>query len=423
MEKENEENEEIAEIVFSDHEDELSSSRDVKKDPSVEEAATCGPEQSSSEQVLSLSQSVIFEIDSSNNGGFLGLNLETPKRETPPQEEGEGSTAAATDNKKVQYEDSLRELSTEPDEARQLNRQLQMKLAEYFHNRPIDGGQLRRDRPEEEQLQEYEEYIQILSELKQQLSTASETAQQQAEELRLRSQEKLDKVEEEWEAFMALKQDAAVMALSRRLGKEHAWSKVQSVLAAERLRQNELTKLRLKHFKLRFKIHRLETELRGVSQHGEDPLQVQFEQLQAIMLERKKQAERESEESTKLQKKTSRCLEVLTHTKEKLYWSQMEVQAKRRRLAEVEALVAKKRDLLSQTKLARNNLQRDNRRLKERCGLLGNGDLLRHFEETVDASEQLEKRLEDLKFREAEISFRCGTWRQKPVSPGVDPKL
>uniref|UniRef100_A0A147AXG9 Cilia and flagella associated protein 184 n=1 Tax=Fundulus heteroclitus TaxID=8078 RepID=A0A147AXG9_FUNHE len=440
MEKEDERNEKIAEnnvtgakkedafakIVFSDHE-ESSGSRKVQKEPSVEGAATCGPEQGSglksiSDQLLPHGHNAAFKTDSSTNGGFLGLNPETPKRENPGQEEQEDPAAADPENQKAQHEDALqllRELSAERDEARQLNRQLQIKLAGYFHNGAIDGGRLERDRsgPEGEQLQEYEKCVQILSELKQQLRSASETAQQQAEQLRSQAQEKLDKAEEEWEALMALKRDAAVAALSRRLGKEPARSKVKAVLAAERLRQAELTKLRLKHFKLSFRIRRLEAELREGAEHGEDPLQVQFEQLRADMLERKKQAEKEGEEALKLQKKIAGCLEVLSNMKEKLHWSQAEVQAKRQQLAEVEVMVARKRELLTRTKQDRNGLQRDNQRLKERRGLLQNRDLLRDFEETVDASERLENHLEDLKSKQAELTFRCGKWRQKPEEP------
>ncbi|XP_015248729.1 PREDICTED: coiled-coil domain-containing protein 96 [Cyprinodon variegatus] len=283
-----------------------------------------------------------------------------------------------------------------------------MRLVEYFHNEPIDGGRLQRGRPEEEQLQEYDKNIQILCELKLQLSTASQAAQQEAEELRLQSQEKVDKVEEEWEAFMALKQDVAVKTLSRRLGKDLALSKVRSVLQRERLRENELTKLRRKHFKLRSRICRLEAELHEGRERGEDSLQIQFEQLQAKMLEQRKQAEKEWEESLKLQKKIASCLEVLSNIKEKLYWSQMEVQAKRERLAELEAMVAEKRVLLIQTKQARNQLQRDNQRLKDRRGLLGNRELLWDFEQTLDTSERLEKQLESLKSEQAEITFKCG---------------
>ncbi len=86
----------------------------------------------------------------------------------------------------------------------------------------------------------------------------------------------------------------------------------------------------------------------------------------------------------------------------------MEVQAKRQQLAEVEATVARKRELLTRTKQARNGLQRDNLRLKECRGLLGNRVLLRDFEDTVDASNHLEEQLENLKGRQAEIVFSCG---------------
>lgn len=110
--------------------------------------------------------------------------------------------------------------------------------------------------------------------------------------------------------MVALKQDAAVSALSRRLGKEAARARVQSVLTEEQLRQDELTEARLKHFKLSFRIRRLEAELREREEQRRDPLQIQFEQLQARRLEEKKQAEKQSEELLKLHRKISSSLEV-----------------------------------------------------------------------------------------------------------------
>ncbi len=86
----------------------------------------------------------------------------------------------------------------------------------------------------------------------------------------------------------------------------------------------------------------------------------------------------------------------------------MEVQAKREQLAEMEAMVAKKRDRLTRTKQARNSLQKDNLRLKEHRGLLGNRVLLRDFEETVDSSDHLEKQLEKLKNQQADIVLSSG---------------
>lgn len=117
-------------------------------------------------------------------------------------------------------------------------------------------------------------------------------------------------VENEWRTFVALKQDVAVMVLSRRLGKQAAQAKVESTLAAEQQSQDELIKLRLKHIKLRIKIHRLEAELRDGEEHARDPLHLQFEQLQAERLELKKHTEKQNEESLKMQKKISCSLEV-----------------------------------------------------------------------------------------------------------------
>lgn len=89
--------------------------------------------------------------------------------------------------------------------------------------------------------------------------------------------------------------------------------------------------------------------------------------------------------------------QILSNVKEKLFRSKIEVQTKREQLGKVEAMVARKRDLLTRTRQARNGLQRENLSLKEHRGLLGNRVLLQDFKDTVDVSDQLEKQLEDLK--------------------------
>lgn len=117
-------------------------------------------------------------------------------------------------------------------------------------------------------------------------------------------------VENEWQAFIALKQDVAVSVLSRRLGKQAAQAKVESILATEQLRHDELNKLRLENMKLKIKIHRLEVKLHNRNEHILDPLLVQFEQLQAERRELRKHTEKQNEEGLKIQKKISSSLEV-----------------------------------------------------------------------------------------------------------------
>lgn len=111
---------------------------------------------------------------------------------------------------------------------------------------------------------------------------------------------------------MALKCEATTSALSRRLGIKAAQAKVDSMLAAEQLRQDELIKLRLHNIKLKTRIHRLEARLRDGEELARDPVQVQYERLQAERLQMKKQAEKQNEESLKVERKISSSLEVGT---------------------------------------------------------------------------------------------------------------
>ncbi|XP_049424836.1 coiled-coil domain-containing protein 96 [Epinephelus fuscoguttatus] len=426
------------EMVASDHDEEDSESMKA-----TEEAATSEPEDNSgnefhgvdhmtssegldvkmkevNEQLMSHEESVVFEINSTDGDGPPRLHFETPERQstTPTQEEDEteekGSAAAPAHKEDISNEEYMQlhqKLCEDRNIVSQHHSQLQTKLAEFFRRKAWDDAQLEREMSE--QLLEYERCINILTDLKQQITANMETAQQQTEELRLKSQEKLNKVETEWRAITALKQDVAVAVLSRCLGKEVAQAKVEATLATEKLLQDKLNKLCLKHIKLRIKIHRLETELCEGEGHARDPLQLQFERLQTERLEQKKHTEKQNEECLKMQKKISSSEELLSNVKEKLFWSQMEIQAKREQLATLEAMVATKRDILTRSRQASSGLQRDNLRLKEHRGLRGNRVLMQDFEDSVDASDHRAKHLEDLKCLQAEIVFRCGRWKKK----------
>lgn len=113
----------------------------------------------------------------------------------------------------------------------------------------------------------------------------------------------------EWRAFLALKKKAAVPELSRRLGLQAARAQVDSILEEEQQKQEELVQERLKNIRLNTRIRRLEAALRGWEEQR-DPVQVQFEQLQARRLEQKKQAEKDKERSMKMQQKIRSSLEV-----------------------------------------------------------------------------------------------------------------
>ncbi|XP_034061487.1 coiled-coil domain-containing protein 96 [Gymnodraco acuticeps] len=365
------------------------------------------------EQEKSQKESVVFEINSHDEDGAPRLPLEALERQNTTLKEnkagGEQSCSEDLSSEECMCEDR--------DTTSQRCSLLQGKLAEFFHKKARDDSQVDVVIQVSKELQEYEKYITILTDLKQQLTTNTETSQKQAEELRFISLEKLDKVENEWQSLVALKQEVAVTVLSLHLGKQAAQTKVETALETEKLLQHELIRLRLKNIKLRANIHRLEGELCAREKDAGDPLLLHFDLLQAERLELKKHTEKQNEESLKTQLKISSSLELLSNIKEKLFWSQMEAQAKREQLAMLEATVARGTDFLTRTRHARNSLRRDNLRLREHRGLLGNRVLLLDFEDTVDTSDYMEDQLRDLKCRQAEIVFSCGRWKKKLRQP------
>lgn len=136
-------------------------------------------------QPASHQESVVFDLDvDDHQEGTSGLNLEIPER----GEDEVKQTATPADH--GGYEENLRlhqELNEERDEAVAHGARLQARVAEHLRRNAPDEGRLAT--PEA-----YESHLRLLSEMRRELSEASESAQQQAERLRLRCQEKQEKV-------------------------------------------------------------------------------------------------------------------------------------------------------------------------------------------------------------------------------------
>ena len=187
------EKEDEVEVATSDHDEENSpESLKAAEEPPAEDVFTSEPEEYSghefpavdsnpthgdldvkmnkiSDRPLSHEESVVFEINSNDDEEPPRLHLDTPDTSRSAHEEAqeEENTAAPTHKEDINYDERLQELSEERDKASQHSSQLQMKLAEYFRKKAGDDAQPEMEMPVSEQLQEYEKYINILSDLKQ----------------------------------------------------------------------------------------------------------------------------------------------------------------------------------------------------------------------------------------------------------------
>ncbi|MBN3300670.1 CCD96 protein, partial [Amia calva] len=344
------------------------------------------------------------------------LEPETPQRENHVEEAETVMVEAKEEGPSVNYEEYMeryRELQKEKQKIFQKNGQLQKKLEQYLRRKTGEEVRHEREKPVSDQEQRYIKYMVTTGDLKLQHKQDSESYQQQIEDLRAQSQEKVAQVDSEWKAFVGIKKDVAVLVLSRQLGKQAALSQVEQNQANEQRKEKELVQVRVENIKLMNKTRKLEAMLKAKEELAEGLHLIDFEQLKIENQTYNEKIEERNEELMKLRKKITSTVQVLTHVKEKLQFVQVENQAKKAQLTETQALVANKRDILTRTKRARDNLRIDNLKMRQQCGLRGNETLLRDFEEKVDVSEVLRQRLEMAKRCHADLTLRCAGVKKK----------
>lgn len=193
-----------AETVSSDHEEESSATEKATEEPPVgafdsEEEGIGGNTITTEHLGVHMNEVNVSEINSSDAIGPHRLHPESPEREpTTPAEEADEEDATAfpadTDPSSKQSSQLIQELHMERDRAMEHSYQLQAKLDEYLRKKAGDDPWLGRRVQLPEQHQEYEKYINLLADLKQQLAADLETAEQRTEELRVQCHHKLDEV-------------------------------------------------------------------------------------------------------------------------------------------------------------------------------------------------------------------------------------
>ncbi len=227
-----------------------------------------------------------------------------PNESTVPAEEEETDLNINT----TEYMALLPELQAESETLRKINGQLQTKIAEYLRKKAGDKHpRLDGDISDQEQ---YQKYLDLMEELKVQHHRFSELHQQRTEELRQQSLEKLKQVEHELRSLAALKYEAAMTALTGKVGKQAALVKVEKLQADELKQEDKLESVRLNNIKLKNKISQLETELKSKRELADGLLLMDFEQLKTENQTFKDKLKERSEELLRLKRKVACSVQV-----------------------------------------------------------------------------------------------------------------
>ncbi|NXO55003.1 CCD96 protein, partial [Aramus guarauna] len=260
----------------------------------------------------------------------------------------------------------------------------------------------------------YGQRLRLLRELREQRERAAAACRERVEARRRGGEERQARAQAEWAAFQARKKAVAVFSLGRRLGgREAAVKAVDRTQARERDTEQQVREARVENIKLKHEIQNLETILKAQGELAAGQHFMDFERMKKENQKHSEKIDNLSDEILKLKKKVSNAVCILSQFKEKLQFVEAENQGRRAELMEIETVLSQKKDVLTKTKQARDRLRRNNLKLQQKCGLLGNEILLRDFEEKVDTVELLSQRLETLKHHHADLILTCRRIQKK----------
>uniref|UniRef100_A0A8C3PN77 CCDC113/CCDC96 coiled-coil domain-containing protein n=1 Tax=Calidris pygmaea TaxID=425635 RepID=A0A8C3PN77_9CHAR len=316
-----------------------------------------------------------------------------PEAPGPPVEAAvEAEESEEERRERAELLEQHRGLAVERERLRQASARLQLRLGELLRLR---RGARRREEARAEAVQRYGELLRRLQELRELRERTAAACREREEAGRRRGEERQGRAQAEWAAFQARKKTMALFSLGRRLGgREGAARTVERIQVREGEKEQQA---RVENIKLKHEIQNLETILKAQGELAEGQQFMDFEHMKKENQKYSKKIDDLSEEILKLKKKVSNAVHILSQFREKLQFMEAANQDRRAELMNIETVLSQKRDILTRTKQVRDRLRRNNLKLQEKCGLLGNEILLWDFEKKMDTAELLSQRLETLK--------------------------
>eukprot|EP00041_Stephanoeca_diplocostata_P040378 m.1639299 g.1639299 ORF g.1639299 m.1639299 type:complete len:775 (-) comp34434_c0_seq1:557-2881(-) len=213
--------------------------------------------------------------------------------------------------------------------------------------------------------------------------------------------------------LMAFKRKIAATAVSGRTGKTLAKHEVDAMLDLEETKHREVRQEQLKYFVLRNQVAKLEADLSQKEQLGDGLHFIDFEQLKIENQSYNEKIEERNEELSKLKTKITNTIQVLTHMREKLAHTVHANEMHRQTLKDVEAAVAKERDLLSRQKRVRDKIRKENITLHQQCGLIDRPTLLADCETQRDIRDKCARDIHELNEKHATARARTLEYKKR----------
>lgn len=199
--------------------------------------------------------------------------------------------------------------------------------------------------------------------------------------------------------FLFFYREILSKAENSRTGHQITNKQIQIIEQNELKHEEELEKVRLRHISLRSLHKKLEKTLRAREQLAEGLHMIDFEQLKIENQTLNEKIEERNEELSKLKRKKTTTVQVLTHIREKLRFIEQQNKSLQNNLSSYENNILTIRNQVTNKKLTRDELRIENKELKNQQGLANSNLLLIDYETRKHKSEELHAAITELKNR------------------------
>lgn len=188
-------------------------------------------------------------------------------------------------------------------------------------------------------------------------------------------------------------------AENSRTGHHIPKGQIDAIESAEGKREEELEKVRLRNIGLRNLQKKLDNTLRAREKLADDLHYIDFEQLKIENQTLNEKIEERNEELAKLKRKKTTTVQVLTHVREKLRFTETANAVLRGKVADIDQVISRLRNVVTQYKLDRDGIRLENKELRAKQGFATSDLLLMDYESQKQRTEILLAEITELKNR------------------------
>jgi hypothetical protein len=250
-----------------------------------------------------------------------------------------------------------------------------------------------------EKEKQYHDVLRVIVEARNKLEKQLRDFEQLAVDLQTRLDDKEFNAKSISSSFKQFKREILSKAENSRTGHHIPKPQIEAIEGSETKREEELEKVRLRNIGLRNLQKKLENTLRAREKLADDLHYIDFEQLKIENQTLNEKIEERNEELAKLKRKKTTTVQVLTHVREKLRFTENTNTVLREKVASIDRVISRSRNIVTQYKLDRDGIRLENMELRAKQGFATSDLLLTDYEGQKQRTEILMAEIMELKNR------------------------